>query len=186
MKSDSPARPNPRTANMSKGLSELANSKAHKPRRRQRTKQPPPTIQISKIASYNPSMTSQHEERFAAQLRLMRLPVALREYRFAALHVGVGKGLRERLAEYSLSDWRFDFAWPDYRVALEIEGGIWIAGRHSRGAGYLADCRKYNAAQLLGWQVFRATGEMVKSGEALQAIKTAIEQRPALPLTTIE
>lgn len=51
--------------------------------------------------------------------------------------------------------WRFDFAWPEHAVALEIEGGIYCGGRHVRPAGYSRDCVKYNEAQLLGWRVFR-------------------------------
>lgn len=57
--------------------------------------------------------------------------------------------------------WRFDFAWPDKRVAVEIEGGVWSGGRHTRGAGFIEDCQKYNNAAALGWRVFRLTGEMI-------------------------
>lgn len=56
--------------------------------------------------------------------------------------------------------WRFDKAWPPLMVSLEIEGATWVQGRHTRGKGYENDCRKYNAAQLLGWKVLRATTEM--------------------------
>lgn len=51
--------------------------------------------------------------------------------------------------------WRFDFAWPDRKVALEVEGGVWIAGRHTRGSGFVKDMEKYNAAATLGWRVLR-------------------------------
>jgi len=51
--------------------------------------------------------------------------------------------------------WRFDWAWPDHRVAIEIEGGVWTAGRHTRGQGFLADIEKYNAAAELGWRLLR-------------------------------
>ncbi len=53
--------------------------------------------------------------------------------------------------------WRFDFAWPRYLVAVEIEGGIFGRGRHSRGAAYTKDCEKYNAATCAGWKVLRYT-----------------------------
>jgi len=56
--------------------------------------------------------------------------------------------------------WRFDYAWPDQKVALEIEGGVYTRGRHTRGKGYENDMRKYNAALLLGWKVLRASTGM--------------------------
>jgi len=70
--------------------------------------------------------------------------------------------------------WRFDFAWPEKRVALEIEGGTWTHGAHVRGKRYEQDCEKYNAAALRGWRVFRATSNMVKDGRALQTIEGAL------------
>lgn len=59
--------------------------------------------------------------------------------------------------------WRFDFAIPELLVAIEIEGGMWTNGRHTRGLGYAADCAKYNAATLAGWRVYRLTQTMVAS-----------------------
>src|SRR5689334_15918158 len=51
--------------------------------------------------------------------------------------------------------WRFDYAWPEQRVALEVEGGVWVGGAHNRGKHFLNDMDKYNAAALRGWRVFR-------------------------------
>lgn len=51
--------------------------------------------------------------------------------------------------------WRFDYAWPDYKVALEIEGGVYNRGRHVRGEGYETDLMKYNEATLRGWRLIR-------------------------------
>jgi very-short-patch-repair endonuclease len=64
--------------------------------------------------------------------------------------------------------WRFDFAFPDRMAAVEVEGGVWTGGRHTRGSGYIADCEKYNNAAALGWFVFRFDGDAVKSGEAIK------------------
>lgn len=58
--------------------------------------------------------------------------------------------------------WRFDLAFPDYRVAIEIEGGVYVAGRHARGAGYEKDTEKYNTATVLGWLVLRFTTSQIK------------------------
>ena len=57
--------------------------------------------------------------------------------------------------------WRFDFAWPTPKVAVEIEGGVWMTGRHQRARGYLNDCEKYETALMLGWTVYRVPGPWV-------------------------
>lgn len=53
--------------------------------------------------------------------------------------------------------WRFDFAWSHHRVAVEIEGAVWIKGRHTQGGGFQKDAEKYNVAAILGWRVIRLT-----------------------------
>ena len=57
--------------------------------------------------------------------------------------------------------WRFDFANIDARTAVEIEGGTWTGGRHTRGSGFVVDAEKYNEAALSGWVVFRLPGPLV-------------------------
>lgn len=53
--------------------------------------------------------------------------------------------------------WRFDLADKENKIAVEIEGGIWTRGAHGRGTGIMRDIEKYNAAQSLGWRVYRTT-----------------------------
>lgn len=53
--------------------------------------------------------------------------------------------------------WRFDYAWPEQKVALEVEGGIYIQGRHSRGWTMEKDMEKYNEAAAQGWRLLRTT-----------------------------
>jgi len=55
--------------------------------------------------------------------------------------------------------WKFDFAHPGLKIAVEIEGGIWSNGRHVRGKGYQEDAIKYNEAVKLGWRLLRYTGK---------------------------
>lgn len=62
------------------------------------------------------------------------------------------------VAEYHFHpsrDWRFDFAIPARRVAIEVEGGAFNGGRHIRPEGYLRDMEKYNEAAVSGWCVIR-------------------------------
>lgn len=70
--------------------------------------------------------------------------------------------------------WRFDFAWPAERIAVEIEGGIWRrgGGAHSHPTNILRDIEKYNHAARLGWRIFRFTTDMVKNGEAIEFLRT--------------
>lgn len=71
--------------------------------------------------------------------------------------------------------WRFDFAWPEIYLAVEVEGITYEGGRHQRVQGYEDDCEKYNRAQMLGWRVLRYTGGMVERGEAWQEIRAVIQ-----------
>jgi very-short-patch-repair endonuclease len=71
--------------------------------------------------------------------------------------------------------WRFDFAYPQYKIAIEVEGVLWRSqGRHQTALGVEGDCQKYNAAVLGGWRVLRFTQRMVESGEALKVIEIAL------------
>jgi very-short-patch-repair endonuclease len=91
----------------------------------------------------------------------------IEQYRWAAAEVGLGPGLRKRLAAAGLRDWRLDFAWlVPRKVAVEMQGGTWVGGRHTRGGGYREDCERLNALQSHGWRVFYVTGDMLRSDPA--------------------
>jgi len=62
--------------------------------------------------------------------------------------------------------WKFDYMLKDGRTAIEIEGAIWSAGRHTRGAGYQADLEKYNEATKMGFRVYRFSTQDVLEGKA--------------------
>lgn len=112
---------------------------------------------VKKRAARVPAARSRWEEMLALQIRAEELWTPVREYRFVP----------DRR-------WRADFAWPADRLLVEVEGGTWTNGRHTRGSGYQADCEKYNAAVLLGWRVLRYTSEQIKSGVAVRDIKLAL------------
>ena len=67
--------------------------------------------------------------------------------------------------------WRLDLSWPDWKIAIECDGGTWSAGRHVRGKGFENDCEKRNQAILLGWRVFHFTSGMIKDGRALTTLE---------------
>lgn len=57
---------------------------------------------------------------------------------------------------------RFDCANPSKKIAIEIEGGLWITGRHNQPIGMIQDMEKYNLAVLNGWKVLRYTTDTVR------------------------
>ena len=85
------------------------------------------------------------EAAFETHLRTIGadLPRGEREYRF-----------------HSVRRWRFDWAWPAKRLAVEIDGGQWSprGGRHNSDK----DREKMNAAAVDGWRVVRFSGGMLK------------------------
>ena len=119
---------------------------------------------------------SRLERHLSNQILAARLPAPEREYRFAAIHVGLGPGIRRRLQEARLRDWRFDFAWPDLNFYVEVDGGGWVSGRHNTGTGSAADRQKGCAALRLGWICnYHVDGEMIKRRQAITTIEQTIE-----------
>ncbi|MEN8416062.1 DUF559 domain-containing protein [Acinetobacter radioresistens] len=70
--------------------------------------------------------------------------------------------------------WKADFHMTGTKILVEIEGGIWTGGRHTRGKGFIHDMEKYNAATVLGYQVLRFSTEQVKSGLAVRQIEKMV------------
>ena len=98
------------------------------------------------------------EAMFSNLAHALGLPAPMQEYRF-----------------HPSRRWRFDFAWPEQLVAVEVEGVTkWGAiGRHQHPVGYAKDCEKYNAASELGWRVFRYTQDMIGE-EAIEQVRRAL------------
>ena len=76
----------------------------------------------------------------------------------------------------------WDLAWPEFRIAVEIQGGVWASRRlgHATGAGINRDCEKSNLAQLAGWISLAVTSDQIKSGQALRWIELAFMKRKSL------
>ena len=110
---------------------------------------------------------SQLEAAFLTWWRLLapEAPLPVEEHRFAAAHVGLGPGIRQRLEAAHLQDWRFDFCWlAPHKLAVECDGGQWAphGGRHNTDG----DRTKLNQAAALGWRVMRFSGQMLRDDPA--------------------
>ncbi|MBQ4929401.1 DUF559 domain-containing protein [Acinetobacter baumannii] len=84
-------------------------------------------------------------------------------------------GFEQEYKFHSDRKWRADFLITGTKILIEVEGGIWSGGRHTRGKGYLGDMEKYNSAAMMGFTVLRFSTEQVKSGMALKQIELLIK-----------
>lgn len=98
------------------------------------------------------------------------------------------KGL-EIVKEYKFHPgrkWRFDYAFPALRIAVEIDGGVWTYGRHNNAKGYIGDMEKLNAAASMGWLVLRFTTEAKFTTAALALVADTIRTRMEEHRVTVE
>ena len=72
--------------------------------------------------------------------------------------------------------WAWDFAWPEHKVALEVNGGIWIRGKHSRGKGQVNDFEKWSMGALLGWRVLHTTPDRLETSKTLALVRACLER----------
>ena len=96
-----------------------------------------------------------------------------------------GTGIPMPVTEYQFASprlWRFDLAWLIDKVAVELHGGVYTDGRHTRGNGFTADREKMNEAQLRGWTVLEVTPKHIKSGQALEWLARALPEIGKLKL----
>ena len=100
------------------------------------------------------NIESHWEELLLLHIRAEKLPPPRRQFLF-----------------HSDREWAFDFAWPDQRLAVEVDGAVYSQGRHTRGQGFEEDLVKLNEALLLGWTVPRFSGGQVKSGYAIDTLQ---------------
>ena len=69
---------------------------------------------------------------------------------------------------------KFDYAFPDDMLAIEIEGGIWTSGRHIRAVGFLKDMEKYNLAAANGWRLLRFSPQNMLLGTNIDLVVQAL------------
>jgi very-short-patch-repair endonuclease len=113
-------------------------------------------------------MKSPAETLLAVQLEQAGIPFE-REYRF---HPG-----RRWRADFHVDPRPSPQWWADAPLLIEIDGGSWVAGRHTRGSGFEKDAEKLNAAAELGYRVLRYTPRMIESGEALEQIRRILSMK---------
>ncbi|HPD11237.1 MAG TPA: hypothetical protein PLN56_09630 [Methanoregulaceae archaeon] len=87
-------------------------------------------------------------------LRSLGIPTPVREFRFDP---------KRR--------WRVDLCWPEHKLAVEIEGGVYLYGRHNRAVSFVKDMEKYNALTLAGYSLLRFTPTQVRTGEAWLVVR---------------
>jgi len=89
--------------------------------------------------------TASYLDLVQAHCRIELLPWPVPEYRF-----------------HPRRKWALDLAWPDCKIAVEVQGGIWIGGKHARGKGLTRDHEKINVAQTMGWTVLQVTPDQIR------------------------
>lgn len=129
------------------------------------------------------SRSKKLHQKFYDAVRARRLPEPRwhghpqKELRFAA-HMKVP---RQKVMKSDRNpSWRFDFAWPEFKIAVEVEGLVcrelhdkdggshWVAmGGHATMDGFRDDCEKYAWANFLGWAVLRFEQNQVGNGFAI-------------------
>lgn len=110
-------------------------------------------------------------EHFAQMSQAMCLPRVVREHTFA---LDIGR------------KWRMDFCYPDWNLAVEIEGlvvkrghdgKLSVSGRHASISGFKEDAIKYAEAAIRGWYVMRFEQSMVKIGAATELVEKFLVSR---------
>lgn len=124
----------------------------------------------STLIPVGPSASSNFEDTLAFEIMLAKLPAPLRQHYWAKELVNA-KG-RPRM-------FKADFAWPEYRLLVEVQGGVWRrgGGAHSHPVNIERDIERQQCATLLGWFVFPVTTDDVKSGKAIDQVVRALAAR---------
>jgi len=111
-----------------------------------------------------PMSKSQLEDRLCWQVAIAGLPAPTREFRF-----------------HPARRFRADLAWPDCKLLVEIEGGIWMKkGGHNTGSGITRDIEKGNLMTMLGYRLIRVTSMMINSGKALSIIEEILSDETTI------
>jgi hypothetical protein len=86
--------------------------------------------------------------------------------------------------------WRFDFAFPQYKLGIEIHGGTYVPrskrdsaggyvnqpGAHSRGAHQRSDFEKWSEAAILGWFILHGDTKDVTKQALIEKIQRSLRK----------
>ena len=116
------------------------------------------------------SRNARFEEQLAFEIRSFKLPEPHEQFRWATELTNANGRPRQ---------FKADFAWPAYRLLVEVQGGIWMpgGGGHSHPMHLQKDIDKQQCAVLLGWFLLPVTTDEVKQGKAIGLVQRALAAR---------
>jgi very-short-patch-repair endonuclease len=107
------------------------------------------------------------DRQFLFQCRALQLPPVFAQWRFE----------NSKHPNSASRKWRADFVFPDYKLLVEVDGGVWIRGAHGHPADIIRNMTKGNDAALLGFTVLHFTPAEVTSGHAVAFTQKVLETR---------
>lgn len=123
---------------------------------------PVPKVVAVQSSPASHEVKKDYKAQFLDQLQVASLPAPEMEVRF-----------------HPVRKWRFDFAWPDRKVAVEYQGGVFYGGiGHNGIKGVKRDCLKFSSAVALGWRLFLINADMVRDGTAFSFLQDALTENP--------
>lgn len=93
------------------------------------------------------------------------------------------QGLPEPEFEFKFCEmrkFRFDIAFPSQKVAIEVQGGLWIKGAHSRPVGIKRDMSKRNLATILGWKIIEVQPKELLMLQTVELLKKCLKTKRQL------
>jgi hypothetical protein len=89
--------------------------------------------------------------------------------RLWALHKG--PALTKEVTFFPGRRFRFDYAHHSAKAAIELDGGVFVRGRHSGGMGQVRDAEKGRLAAYSGWNVIHFTCRCLTLENVRQAVE---------------
>jgi very-short-patch-repair endonuclease len=90
---------------------------------------------------------------------------------------GLMEGCERQYKFHPTRKWAADFAWPDTKVILEVNGGTYLQGAHSRGSRQRKDYEKWTSISLMGWRLILVDTVDVRKGIHVIRVLEAQEKR---------